>query len=63
MTTYTVRTNAELRALGLSFYTLCKLAELLRCVDPRHNLEDRIARDGWKGELCLDELGNFVAFK
>lgn len=66
--TYTVRTNDELRALNLSFYTLCKLAEVLNCVDPQTALEHRLshpafAGKGWQGKLTLDELGNFVSFE
>lgn len=66
-TTITVRTNDELRALNLSFYTLCKLADVLNCVNPTQALEQRLthpawADKGWKGELTLDSLGNFVAF-
>lgn len=67
MNTITVRTNAELRNLNLSFYTLCKLAEVLNCVNPHYALEHRLthpawASKGWKGELTLDSLGNFVSF-
>ena len=66
-TTITVRTNEELKALGLSYYTLCKLAYTLHCVDPRECLEHRLshpafADKGWRGELTLDQFGNFVAF-
>lgn len=66
-TTTTVRTNAELAAMNLSFYTLSKLADALNCVDPRQCLEHRLthpafAVKGWKGELTLDALGNFVSF-
>ena len=66
-TTYTVKTNAELDSMDLSFYTLCKLADVLRCVDPTLCLEHRLthpafAANGWRGELTLDSLGNFVSF-
>lgn len=63
MQTITVRTNAELQALDLSYYTLCHLADALCCVDPRTCLEQRLARDAaCKGELTLDALGNFISF-
>ena len=67
-TTTTVRTNEELRNMALSFYTLSKLANVLNCVDPRQCLEHRLthpafAGKGWKGELTLDSLGNFVSFQ
>ena len=67
-TTTTVRTNEELRNMDLSFYTLSKLANVLNCVDPRQCLEHRLthqafAGKGWKGELTLDSLGNFVSFQ
>jgi hypothetical protein len=66
-TTITVRTNEELRALDLSYYTLTKLADVLRCVNPMECLEHRLthpafADKGWKGELTLDQFGNFVSF-
>lgn len=66
-TTYTVRSNQQLRDMDLSFYTLCKLARVLECVDPQEALEHRLshpafAEKGWKGELTLDHLGNFVKF-
>lgn len=66
-TTIQVRTNAQLRELDLSFYTLCKLANVLSCVNPMECLEHRLthpafADKGWKGELTLDALGNFVSF-
>lgn len=65
--TYTVRTNEELRALNLSYYTLSEMARVLNCVDPRTCLEHRLTHPafapmGWKGELTLDELGNFLSF-
>lgn len=67
MITHAVRTNTELKALDLSFYTLAKLADVLNCVDPTQCLEHRLthpafADKGWKGELTLDSLGNFVSF-
>ena len=67
-TTYTVTSNAALKAMDLSFYTLSKLANVLNCVDPQLCLEHRLthpafADKGWKGELTLDSLGNFVSFK
>lgn len=67
MRTITVKTDAELKALGLSFYTLSCLARVLSCVDPRDCLEHRLthpafAEHNWKGELTLDALGNFVSF-
>lgn len=66
-TTTTVRTNQQLRDMNLSFYTLVKLANVLNCVDPQQCLEHRLthpafADKGWKGELTLDSLGNFVSF-
>lgn len=61
--TVTVRTNAELRAMNLSFYTLSKLANVLCCVNPMEALEARLARNpSLKGELTLDDCGNFLAF-
>lgn len=65
--TTTVRTNEQLHAMDLSFYTLCHLARVLECVDPRMCLEHRLAHPAfadkaWKGELTLDRLGNFVSF-
>jgi hypothetical protein len=68
MTTHLIRTNAELRALDLSFYSLCKLANVLNCVNPCDCLEHRLthpafADKGWKGALTLDHLGNFVSFE
>ena len=67
-TTTTVRTNQALRDMNLSIYTLSKLARVLSAVDPRTCLEHRLshpafAHHGWKGELTLDDLGNFVSFK
>lgn len=67
MNTVIIRTNAQLRELNLSFYTLSKLADVLQCVNPMLALENRLthpawASKGWKGELTLDELGNFVSF-
>lgn len=67
MKTYTIRTNADIRALNLSFYTLSRLAYVLECVNPCDCLEHRLthpafAHHGWKGELTLDDLGNFVSF-
>lgn len=66
-TTYTVRTNDELRALNLSIYSLSKLANVLNCVNPTSALEHRLshpafAHHGWKGQLTLDSLGNFISF-
>lgn len=66
-TTVTVKTNAELSALGLSFYSLAKLADILECVDPCQCLEHRLthrafADKGWKGQLTLDQYGNLLAF-
>ena len=67
MVKHQVTTNAQLKALNLSFYSLCKLADELNCVDPTQCLEHRLthpafANKGWKGELTLDNLGNFVSF-
>jgi hypothetical protein len=66
-TTTTVTTNAALKAMNLSFYTLCKLADVLNCVDPQECLEHRLthpafADKGWRGDLTLDQFGNFVSF-
>ncbi len=62
-----VKTNADLRNMNLSFYTLSKLSDVLNCVNPMTALEHRLthpafAGKGWKGELTLDNLGNFVSF-
>jgi hypothetical protein len=67
-TTYTIRKNAELKALNLSMYSLSRLARILECVDPRDCLEHRLshpafAARGWTGELTLDEFGNLLSFK
>jgi hypothetical protein len=67
-TTTTVSTNKQLREMNLSFYTLSCLSRVLCCVDPQQCLEHRLthpafAYQGWKGELTLDALGNFVSFK
>lgn len=67
MHTTTVTTNQQLKDMHLSFYTLSKLANVLNCVDPQLCLEHRLshpafAHNGWKGELTLDTLGNFVSF-
>jgi len=66
-TTYTVTANSQLVAMNLSYYTLCRLADVLCCVNPLHALESRLTNPGfadmgWKGELTLDNLGNFVSF-
>jgi len=68
MRTITVKTNDELKALNLSIYTLSRLARVLNCVNPEDCLEQRLthpafAHNGWKGQLTLDNLGNFVGFK
>lgn len=66
--THIVKTDAELDALCLSIYTLSRLSDVLSCVDPRKCLEHRLthpafADRGWRGELTLDSLGNFVKFE
>lgn len=66
-TTHRVTTNQQLQAMDLSFYTLSKLANVLNCVDPQQCLEHRLthaafADKGWKGNLTLDQFGNFVSF-
>lgn len=67
MKTITVKTNEELQSLHLNMYTLSKLANVLNCVDPTTCLEHRLthvafASKGWKGEITLDDLGNFISF-
>ena len=61
-TTIAVKTNAQLRELNLSFYSLCKLADRMRCVNPMLCLEQRIETHGFVGFLTLDPLGNYVDF-
>ena len=62
--TATYRTNAALRAANLSYYTLCRLADALACVNPMLALEHRLARDvSMLGELTTDALGNFVSWR
>jgi hypothetical protein len=48
MITTTVRTNAQLRKMHLSYYTLCKLADALHCVDPQECLEHRLTHPAWQ---------------
>ena len=67
LTVYLVKTNKDLADLHLSVYSLSKLANVLNCVDPTKCLEHRLthpafAHHGWKGELTLDHLGNFISF-
>lgn len=64
---FLIKTDAQLKEMNLSFYTLSRLAEVLQCVDPRDCFEHRLshhafAKHGWRGELTLDKLGNFVSF-
>lgn len=60
----TIRTNAELIALDVSYYTLCRLSDAIMMANPRHGLEDYLARNPEvKGELVMDYLGNFIDFR
>ena len=64
---HNVKTNDEIKSLNLSFYTLCKLGDVLNCVDPTLCFEHRMTHQAfadkkWVGELTLDQLGNFVSF-
>jgi hypothetical protein len=63
LVTYTIKTNDDLRALNLSYYSTCRLADQLRVVDPHTCIEMRLARDGAVGKLVLDKLGNFVSYR
>jgi hypothetical protein len=54
-TTRTLRTAEDFA--GLSFYTICRLADVTRSVDPSKALPAR----GQVWTLTLDEFGNFVA--
>lgn len=48
---------------GLSYYTLCRLSDATKFVFPMYGLPLLIARGDYKGELVVDELGNFISFK
>lgn len=54
-------TNAEMNALNLSFYTLCKWADVTHLTDPRF-CGDAIKRGEYRGILTLDAMGNFISF-
>ena len=47
---------------GLSYYTLCRLSDATHFVFPMHGLPPLIARGDYKGELVVDDLGNFISF-
>lgn len=61
-TVHHIAGNADVVALNLSFYSLCRLADTVRRVDPRHGMDSALQFGDWKGELTLDALGNFVSF-
>lgn len=48
--------------IGLSYYTLCRLGDATAVVFPMHALPARIANGQYKGELVVDDLGNFISF-
>jgi hypothetical protein len=64
MNTMTVRTNKEISAMNLSYYTLCRLSDAIMVSNPLTALEHFLSRNpSVKGELTLDSLGNFVSFQ
>lgn len=57
--TVTVKTPEDFRAL--SYYTLCRLQDATH-IDPIRGLPVYIAHGEFKGELTVDDLGNFISF-
>lgn len=67
MQTINIRTmsKAEVEALNLSYYTLCKWSDCVMLVNPASivSLWAQGYYQQWEGVLTLDELGNFISFK
>jgi len=63
MQTFNITTNAALKNLNLNWFSMCKLAEILNCVNPLYALESRVASRGLTGTLTLDAVGNLVSFE
>lgn len=62
MQTITMHVRTTEDFAGLSYYTLCRLADETRVVYPHYALPPAIERGEYEGTLTLDELGNFVSF-
>ncbi len=60
--TIQLRTNQDVMDAQLSFYTLAKLADAMMCVYPMYCLEQWVKLGCCKGDLCVDDLGNFISF-